>query len=290
MRLMKYRLIAILASAALATPLSAAPAPKGEVKADRTAAEAIRKALDTTGKFEFTGVTLPAVINTLNEEYKINIVLDQSVIQQMGFAPEGMEVKLQMKEAKLRNALRAIVGQYNLTFAIIGDSLVITTEEVAVYRQLKQRISVDYDSVPLSKAVKDLATRYGVNVVIDPRTVKTKAADNPVTLQVDDVPFESAVRLLCEMADLKPARMGNVIFVTTEARADKLKDGDSLVPTPGIPTPGLPGVFPGVLGGLGGGLAIPAPAPPVVIPPPVAAKDDPAPVKDEAKKEEPKKP
>jgi len=290
MRSKTFALLAILASAVMASPLTAAPAPKGEVKADRTAAENIRKALDTSGKFEFTAVNLGGVMNTLSEEYKINIVVDRTVIQQMGFEPEGMNVELKMKEGKLRQALRAIVGQYNLTFAIIGDSLVITTEEVAVYRQLKQRISVDYDSVPLSKAVKDLATRYGVNVVIDPRTVKTKAAENPVTLQVDDVPFESAIRLLCEMADLKPARMGNVIFVTTEARADKLKDGDSLVPTPGIPTPGLPGVFPGVLGGLGGGLAIPAPAPPVVVPPPVAAKDDPAPAKDEPKKEEPKKP
>ena len=129
---------------------------------------------------------------------------------------------------------------------------------MAVYRQLKQRISVDYDAVPLSKASRT-CTRYGVNVVIDPRTVKNKAAENPVTLQVDDVPFEAAMRLLCEMADLKPARMGNVIFVTTEARADKLKDGDSLVPTPGLPNPGLPGVFPGGLGGFGGaGIAVPA--------------------------------
>jgi type II secretory pathway component HofQ len=288
MRSMMCRPVAILALAALVAPLYAAPAPKGEAKADRTAAETIRKALESSGNFDFTGVTLAGVMNTISEQYKINIVLDRTVIQQMGFEPEGMNVELKMKEGKLRNALRAIVGQYNLTFATVGDSLVITTEEVAVYRQLKQRISVDYDSVPLSKAVKDLATRYGVNVVIDPRTVKTKAADNPVTLQVDDVPFESAVRLLCEMADLKPARMGNVIFVTTEARADKLKDGDSLVPTPGIPTPGLPGVFPGVLGGIAGGLAVPAP--PVVVPPPVAAKDDPPPVKDEAKKDEPKKP
>jgi type II secretory pathway component GspD/PulD (secretin) len=290
MRHKTIALVAILASAVVAAPLVAAPAPKGEVKADPTAAEAIRKALDRSGKFEFASVTLGSVLRTLSEEYKINIVLDRTAIQQMGFEPEGMDVELKMKEGKLRQALRAIVGQYNLTFAIVGDSLVITTEEVAVYRQLKQRITVDYDSVPLSKAVKDLATRYGVNVVIDPRTVKTKAAENPVTLQVDDVPFESAIRLLCEMADLKPARMGNVIFVTTEARADKLKDGDSLVPTPGLPTPGLPGVFPGVLGGLGGGLAIPAPAPPVVVPPPIAARDDPPPAKDEAKKEEPKKP
>ena len=114
-----------------------------------------------------------------------------------------------------------------------------------------------------------------------------------MTLQVDDVPFEAAIRLLCEMADLKPARMGNVIFVTTEARADKLKDSDSLVPTPGLPTPGLPGLIPGV-GGFGGGGVV-VPALPVNPPPPAAgaAEDKPVPAqqeKKEAKKEEPKKP
>ena len=300
MRLTIHGTVATLALMTLVGPASAAPLLKSEVKADRTAAEAIRKALESTGNFDFTGVTLAGVMNTLSEQYKINIVIDRTVLQQMGFEPEGMNVELKMKEGKLRNALRGIVGQYNLTFATIGESLVITTEEVAVYRQLKQRINVDYDDVPLSKAVKDLGTRYGVNVVLDPRTAKSKASENRVTLQVDDVPFEAAIRLLCEMADLKPARMGNVIFVTTEARADRLKDGDSLVPTPGLPTPGLPGVFPGALGGIGGGgLVVPAlpvnPQPPAIVnPPPAIAEDKPpaadAPKKEEPKKEEPKRP
>ena len=275
MRPFASRLAAGTAVLALALPLAAAPGAKAEPKADKTASvEAIRKALDSSGTFEFTAVTLGGVINTLSEQYKIPIVLDRAVLQQMGMEPEAMNVELKLKDGKLRTALRAIVGQYNLTFAVVGDSLIVTTEELAVYRQLKQRISVDYDNVPLQRALKDLATKYGVNVVIDPRAVKSKAADNPVTLQVDDVPFEAAVRLLCEMADLKPARMGNVIFVTTEARADKLKDGDSLVPNPAF-NPLNPGVLPvpGMAGGIGIGIALPtAPA--------VAPVADPAPKKD----------
>jgi type II secretory pathway component GspD/PulD (secretin) len=275
-------LVALIACTPL---LNAAPAPKGEGATDKAAAETIRKALESSGNFDFTGVTLGGVVNTLSEQYKINIVLDRHVLQQMGFDPEGMPVELKMKQGKMRTALRAIVGQYSLTFAIVGDSLLITTEEMAVYRQLKQRVSVDCDAVPLSKALKELSTRYGVNVIIDPRAVKSKAAENPVTLQVDDVPFEAAVRLMCEMADLKPARMGNVILVTTEARADRLKDGDSLVPNPGLFPPGG---FPGVIGGLGlGGLGIGgapavgiAPAPPVVVP----AIPDKAEKKEEEKK------
>lgn len=284
---MRWFTYCLVASLALTGSLVAAPGPKTEPKPDRTAGDAIRKALDSSGNFDFTGVTLPAVMNTLSEQYKINIVVDRMVIQQMGLEPEIMNVELKMKEGKLRAAMRAIVGQYNLTFATVGDSLLITTEEMAVYRQLKQRIAVDFDNVPLGKAVKELSGRYGVNVVIDPRTTKSKAAENPVTLQVDDVPFESAIRLLCEMADLKPARMGNVIFVTTEARAERLKDGDSLVPMPRIQ---MPGVAEAILGGIGGaGIAVP-PAPPIVIPPPAKADNaDPPPAKDEVKKEDPKK-
>jgi type II secretory pathway component GspD/PulD (secretin) len=288
---MPRSLLLLVALMVTATLIAAAPGSKGSAKADPAAAEAIRKALDTSGNFDFSGVNLPGVLNTIAEQYKINIVLDRTVLQQMGFEPESMVVELKMKEGKLRNALRAMAGQYNLTFAIVGDALVITTEELAVYRQLKQRISVDYDAVPLNKAIKELSTRYGVNVVIDPRTARTKSADNPVTLQVDDVPFEAAVRLLCEMADLKPARMGNVIFVTTEARADKLRDGDSLVPTPGVPMPGVPGGVLGFAGGIGGGLGgaiVPPPAvvtPPAVVVPDKADKADPPPAKDPPKKD-----
>jgi type II secretory pathway component GspD/PulD (secretin) len=292
MRMSVSRVLATLTLAVLSLPASAAPAAKGESKSDKvSAAEAIRKALDSTNTFEFTGVQLPGVLNTLSEQYKINIVLDQAwlqQLQQMGLAADQMMVEVKKIDGKLRQALRAIVGQHNLTFVIVEDSLLVTTEEMAVYRQLKQRISVDFEAVPLQKAVKELSAKYGVNVVVDPRAVKSKAAENPVTLQVDDVPFEAAVRLMCEMADLKPARMGNVIFVTTEARADKLKDSDALVPTPGLPTPGLIPGLPGGLGGLGGA-AVQNPA--VAVPPPVADKPPPVEEKTEApKKEEPKKP
>lgn len=285
---MRWFTYCLVASLALTGSLFAAPGPKTEPKPERPAGEAIRKALESNGNFDFTGVTLAAVMNTLSEQYKFNIVVDRMVIQQMGLEPEIMNVELKMKEGKLRAAIKAIVGQYNLTFAIVGDSLLITTEEVAVYRQLKQRINVEFENVPLSKAVKELAGRYGVSVVIDPRAVKSKAAESPVSLQVDDVPFEAAIRLLCEMADLKPARMGNVIFVTTEARADRLKDGDSLVPMPRIQIPGIPD---GILGGIGGGVGIAVPALPMVIPSPPKADtvDTPPPIKDDVKKEDPKK-
>jgi type II secretory pathway component HofQ len=258
--------LALAAWAGTALTATAAPTPKDTPRPRaETGAEFVKKVLDAKTNLEFNGITLEAALAQLSDEHRINLVLDKAALQNMGFEPNDMMVAVKLKDVKLRNGLRTMLGQYNLTVAIVGESALVTTEEQAIYKQLKQRINVDLDNVPLSKALKDLAQSYALNIVLDPRTVKTKAADAPVTLSVDDVPFEAAVRLMCEMANLKPARMGNVIFITTEDRADKLKDSDSLVPTPGLPIgPGIPGTVPGgpgivPLGGAGG--AIPPPLP-----------------------------
>jgi hypothetical protein len=265
-----FRTMMALVALALPFAATAAPGTKAEPRAAKPGSpgEVIRAALDATDNFDFTGVTLAAVLQTIGDQFKITIVLDRSTLNQMGFEPEGMNVELKMKSGKLRDALRAIVGQYNLTFVPIGDSLHITTEEQAIYKQLKQRVNVNLDAVPVGKAVKELAAKHGVNVVIDPRVVKSKAAENPVTLQVDDVPFEAAVRLLSELGDLAPVRMGNVLLVTTEARAEKLKNTEKLVPVPVPAVPMIPG-----LDGVGVG-AVPA-VPPMVIVPARPEKADP---------------
>lgn len=244
----------------------AAPVPKADPKnKDLPVPELIRRMLDAKTNLEFSGVTLPGVIGQLSEDHRINFVLDKAVIQQMGFEPNEIQVDFKLKDTKLRTGLRTLLGQYNLTFVVIGETVLITTEEQAIYKQLKQRISVDHESVPLSKAVKDLAQSSGINVVIDPRVLKSKEADAPITLNVDDVPFEAVVRLMCEMANLKPARMGNVIFITTPERAERLKDSESLVPTPTGPG-----------GVVGGGLFVP-PNPGAVTPQVIPAVAPPAP-------------
>ena len=270
----------LLAVAAVFSPLWAAPNPNPDKKpeaaapAPATPAEAIRKALDSSDHFEFKDLTLGAVVKTIAEHYKIQIVVDQTILTQLGISAEEMAVELNndaKTKTKLRSALRAMLAPYNLTFATVDGTLLITNEETAVYRQLTQRVAVNVTDVPLQTAVRDLAGKCGVNVVFDPKAVKSKTVLNPVTLQVDDVPFEAAVRLMCEMADLKPARMGNVIYVTSEARADKLKDGDSLVPAPKAPlNPNFPGGNLGFAGGFGGGAG-------GVVAPPVVVEDKPEP-------------
>ena len=92
-----------------------------------------------------------------------------------------------------------------------------------------------------------------------------------MTLQIEDVPLETAVRLLAEMAGLKPVRMGNVLFVTAKATATELRaDPEMTQPTPpiGVPVPFGNGVIGGFGGAIGGGIAtpVPPPGPPAIAP------------------------
>jgi hypothetical protein len=268
-------LAALLVVALLLTPALAAPAASAaEAKKTEYPAEKIKKALDQTTDLEITDQPLHLAVNQLREQTKVNFVIDRQVIALMGMDPEQMPVNVKVQNTKLRSGLRSMLGQYQLTYAIVGDAVVITTEDMAIYRQLRQRVNVDCDRTQFGDALKDLARQAGTNLLLDPRVHKD--AQTPVTLQLDDVPLETAVRLMCEMADLKPVRMGNVLFVTNKGRAAELRQEPDLFPAPqpnpneGIVIPGI-GTIPG-LGGLGGGIkAVPVPAvPPLPVPPPPA--------------------
>jgi len=121
--------------------------------------------------------------------------------------------------------------------------------------------------------VKQLAADTGANLVLDPR-LKDRASA-PVTLKLEDVPLETTVRLLAEVADLRAVRMSNVLFVTTPERAEKLRpDADGPVPATGAtpffndhhPRPAPFGVFGGIVPVAPPLQAVPAPAPKVEAP------------------------
>jgi hypothetical protein len=285
---------------ALAWALSAAAlaaAPVVDKKTDAPAAEKIRKELDKVISVDIDGQALNLAIEQLKEQTKINFVLDQSVLPALGMDPNNLPVvKLKLKEVKCRSVLRALLNPYNLGYAVVEDVVVVSTEEGAAQRQLRQRISIDLDKMDLSKALKQLARETGVNLVVDARTAKEAATT--VTLQLDDVPLETAVRLMTESANLKTVRLGNVLFVTSKANAAELRADPDLNPGPvGTPTaPALDGLPPGAArpGILIGPAPAAGPGPGPIPTTPRAADLKPAdgdkPVTDKAEDKPPEKP
>jgi hypothetical protein len=217
----------LAAGIAVAAPLS--PRTDARPRIADSPAEQVRKALDQVlGTVEIIDQPFDQAVAQLHEQTKINFVLDRLTIQQLGVDATNAAVNLKLQNVKCRAVLRALLGQYNLSYAVVGDTVVITSEDVAIARQLRQRVSVDLDRVPLAAALRQLARETATNLLLDARVAKEGQA--AVTLQLEDVPLESAVRLMAEMAGLKAVRVGNVLFVTSKPRAAELRADGDLVP------------------------------------------------------------
>jgi hypothetical protein len=281
-----WRTVVIGAALALA-PISAPAAPAAPEKAAAVnPVEKLRKDLDQPITLKIEKQPLSAVVETLRTQTKINFVLDSLTIQQqLGFTPDQppSPVEVDLKDVKVRAALRTILAPYSLSFAPIGDTVVITTEDAAMYRQMRQRVSVDMDKVEFAAALKQIGRDTAVNLILDTRVEKEAASK--VSLQMEDVPLETAVRLLSEMAGLKPVRVGNVLFVTSKANANEMRaDPDIAQPNPNLRVQeqllqqqiqlqgGL--AIPGGIALPGAGLGAPPGVAPVV--PPVALPTEPA--------------
>jgi hypothetical protein len=287
-------LVALVVFAWVVTPVRAAPLGSDAKDKAATPADKIRKALDQTLTIDVNEQPLPLAINQLREQTKINFVLDRFVMQQMGMDPDSAQVTIKLKDVKARTALRMILSPYNLSYAIVGDTVLISTDEVAMFKQMRQRVSLDLDKVEMAKALKQLARDTATNLIVDTRAAKEAQA--VVSLQMEDVPLETAVRLMAEMAGLKPVRVGNVLFVTTKANANEMRQDPDLAPNP---QPGNPraemmmmmGGMPGMVGGppgTGGAVIIKDPPTPPADDKPVEEKKDDK--KPDEKKPDDKKP
>ncbi len=266
MFLPRFRLAAV-ATMILATSAIGAPIP-GETKPAEGQANKAKKALTVVADFSFEQQSLADLITFVKEKGKVDVVLDANHLLQMGMDPTQTTVTVQMKGAKLRDGLRAALAPLNLKFGVVGGKIYVTTEEALISKQMRQRVTLESDGRSLASVLAGLAAETGANIVLDPRQAK-KNGETPVTLNLDEVTLETAVRLAAEVGGLRAVRMGNVLFVTSDERAKVLRQ-DADGPTPaGNVTPFFP-VDPiqppiGIGGAAGGGVA---PAVPGVEPAP----------------------
>jgi len=226
-----------------------------------TSAEKIRKALRQKADFDYNAQDFQDLADHLRGKTGLNIVLDPMVAQQMGglgirnIGGPGQNfpsIEFKGKGANLHQALQRLLTLHTLSYVVQEDSVLITFEEDAVCLQVGQRIHVKFEDVPLHKALKDLARSSGVNIIIDPRV--KKEAQTSVSLDVENTSVENAVRLLAEFAGLKSVLSDNILLVTSEARADKMRSETPPVPKTPRNGPQAAAAFP--------------PVPPAPLPPP----------------------
>ena len=101
--------------------------------------------------------------------------------------------------------------------------------------RLLPRVTQQFRKETLEKALDDLAEATGFNVVVDAR-VEDKAGVK-VSARLANVPVDTAVRLLADMAGLAVVRIDNVFYVTSADNAKKLASEKPAV-KPGERRPG----------------------------------------------------
>lgn len=256
-----------------------------------TPAEQTKKALEQIVFLDLDHHPLSEVIRLLKDQSGVRIVLDRQGLSQIGINPDDTIVSTQLT-MKLGSCLRQILSQHNLDYAIIGDMVFITTEDLAVRRQMQQPISVRFDGLQLTAALDQLARETATNLVLD--NLAHSFANSPVTLTVDEAPLEVITKLLAHQVGLTQTRVGNVLMVTTKDNAVELRDDfesprpmnfpilnrqitEDFLVNPPLFVPAVPAFAPAPAPA-----AAPAPAPVVVPPAPPQAPPD----KKEEKKED----
>ncbi len=150
---------AVLSGVIVAATMAAARSAPTKAEAAASSAEKIRKQMDQIISVDIDGQSLQLAINQLREQTKINFVVDKMMIAQMGIDVDQMEVRLKLKDVKLKSVLRSLLTQYNLSYGIVDDTVVVATEEAVSARQMRQRVSIDLDKTEFSKALKQLAQK-----------------------------------------------------------------------------------------------------------------------------------
>ncbi|HEV3255972.1 MAG TPA: hypothetical protein VG013_03760 [Gemmataceae bacterium] len=246
-------------SAARSLVAAAAVATDSETKGDYPA-EKIRKALDQVTDLEFDKQPLTQVIEQLHKATRVPFAIDRQALPLPQDPAQEMPITASLERVKLRDGLHKMLRQYNLGYAIVDGNVLITHANVAAERQMDQVIQVNLEEVPLAQALRQLRRQTGTNVVLDRRAAKE--SQTPISMQLDEVPLETVVRLMAEMANLKSVRLANVLFVTTSSSAAKLRAeneppsraGQGLLVAPCLGgLGGLGGCFGGGALGIGGG-------------------------------------
>lgn len=181
-----------------------------------TPAEHVKKALGQNVTVDLPFQPLTEVLRLFGDQSHVNIVLDRQTLSQSSFNPDEALVTTPLS-MRLCSGLRQILSQHNLDYAIIGDMILITTEPMAIERQMRQSISVRFQRLQLKTAMERLARETATNIIVDPKA--SQEMRTPVSLEVEDAPLEVIVKLLANQVGLKQIRVGNVMMVTTKATA-----------------------------------------------------------------------
>ena len=143
--------------------------------------------------------------------------------------------------ASFGTVLKSVLARINVpsgaAYVIRDEFIEITTRE-AISREffggrlrfdkLPPLVQVRFEKQSLPKALKELARLSGKNVLLDPRAAEGNEAE--LSIDLTNVPLDTAVLLLADMASLAMVQLDNVYYVTFQENAERCAKNGSHSP------------------------------------------------------------
>lgn len=206
--------------------------------------------------------TLQEALSRLTDLYDVSFEVNEEAFQAQQAndilsVPVAEKPIAPLNRASLDKVVRKVLSRLPVpaTYMVRRDVIEITT--VAQQRAevwgpdfrgpFLPLVNATIEKRPLNKALQDLSERTGFSVVLDVRAADK--AQVPVSAAMTNLPLDSAVRTLADMAGLKTTLSDNVLYVTAQALPAKLR------PDPNDNQPAFaPGLMCAGVGALGGGV------------------------------------
>lgn len=200
---------------------------------DAALREALGKPVDFAG-INDTETTFKEVLDLLTRQHDVAFEINLNTLARAGIEgvvdqPISSRVLLPRKQIPLRDLLRQILlgasPSADVVFLVRRTAIEITSADamreelgIAPEHLLPRLVSEDISKEPLGTVLDRLADAADTTILVDV-TVQEKAR-LPVSARLMNVPLDTAVRLLTNMANLEMKRVDNVLYVSS---AEKIK-------------------------------------------------------------------
>jgi RNA polymerase sigma factor (sigma-70 family) len=194
--------------------------------------------------FDDPKTTLAEALDLFSKIYNVTFDVDEKA-----FAKENIADVLKTEFAanspmpEIRAPLRFVIkklidrlpAESGATFVIRKDMIEVTTlgavkAELGIpaERTLLPLVYEEFENKPLSATLRALARASGLSIVLDSQAAAASAEMNggdaiKVTAEFHNVPVDTAVRVLADMADMGMMQLDNVLYVTSQAKAARLR-------------------------------------------------------------------
>ena len=178
---------------------------------------------------------LGEVLAHFTERYSVHgkIVLNEKAFKAEGVEqPREQPIRLEkMTGVKLSTVLDMICKQVDGACVVRANHVEITTQAArraemnlhehdpnTPHRATLPVVRADFSKVPLEKALDQLARKHEWTIILAPQVMEK--SETSVSARFVNVPLDTVVELLADMADLKLVRKDNALYVTTPERAE----------------------------------------------------------------------